>query len=581
MVRHGKIIERLLTAGVLWFTLWLQFRHRGELYGGIETSGYFALLLAAMMVVPVAVLLFFCRYRRRSLQMSDWLVLGFLGYIVIHSVVTHSLEGREFYFTCGYFALYFCFRMMAEAGTTRYGLLVILFAGLYQAVMVLLQLWGSEPSNHHRFMVTGSFYNPGPCGIFLSAVLVLAATIVKRGRYRIAFNFWSIRYLVAYITLTACLVAIVPTMSRAGWLGAAAGLGLLYRKEIREALKSVRYRAIVWVSSAAIVVILSGVYLMKKDSADGRLFMWRNGIVACSEAPLFGSGIDCFGERYSQAQYDYFLKKEALTTKVKNSDVAGVPVSLFNEFISLAMRLGGVGILFVAAIFRVKFSKWTTWSYTAIALLVASFFSYPFYIPLVSIVFLFAMAHLPQGRESRGGFRWVIPLCAVGAAVVCGSAYRRIDAYKEWKNYSLFYSIKDYESVCEEYGKLRPCLRSDCRFLFEYGHSLNKAGRFEESNKILTEGAKKSCDPMFWNVIGNNYLESGDYVNSEQAYLKAFYLCPNRHYSLYLLTKLHVCTGNVEKQEFYGRLLLHKKPKVKSSAIDEMMQETEEILKNN
>lgn len=581
MGRHRKMILKLLAAAVLWFALWLQFSHRGELYGGIETSDYFSLLLAAMMVAPVIVLLFFYGYKRRSLQMADWLVLGFMGYIVFHALTTHSTEGRELYFTCGYFVLYLCFRMMAEARATQYGLLVVLLAGLYEAMMVLLQLWGSEPSNHHRFMVTGSFYNPGPCGIFLSAVLVLAASIVKKGGFRLVFNFWSVRYLAAYVTLIACLVAIIPTMSRAGWMGAVVGLMLLYRKEIREAVTNVRYKAIVWVGVAGVVVILSGVYLMKKDSADGRLFMWRNGIAACGEAPLFGSGIDCFGERYGQAQYDYFLEKEALTTEAENSAVAGVPVSLFNEFISLAMRLGLVGILFIAAIFRVKFSRWTIWSYTAIALLVSSFFSYPFYIPLITIVFLFAMAHLPQGRESGAGFRWVIPLCAVAAAVVCGVAYRSINAYKEWKNYTLFYSMKDYESVCEEYGKLSLGLKSDCRFLFEYGHSLNKTGRFDESNKVLTAGAKRSCDPMFWNIIGNNYLESGDYVNSEQAYLKAFYLCPNRHYSLYLLTKLHVRTGDAEKQEFYGRLLLRKKPKVKSAVIEEMMQETEEILKNN
>ena len=578
---YRKIILKLLAAGVLWFTLWLQFGNPGELYGGIETSGYFSLLLAAMVAAPVAVLFAFCGRRRWSLQTADWLVLGFLGYIVVHSLITHNTEGREFYYTCAYSGLYLCFRMMAKIRATQYGLLVVLLAGLYQAVMVLLQLWGSELSNHHRFVVTGSFYNPGPCGIFLSAVLVLAASVVKKGRYRVAFNFWYIRYAVAYTTLIACLAAIVPTMSRAGWVGAAAGLMLLYRKEIQDAVKRVKYKTIVWIGITGLAVILSGIYLMKKDSADGRLLIWRNGIVACGEAPLFGSGIDCFEERYSQAQHDYFLKREALTAEPENSVVAGVPTSLFNEFISLVLRLGLVGILFVLAIFRVKFSRWSVWSYTVITLLVSSFFSYPFYIPLIAIVFLFAMAHLPQGRDCRVGFRWLIPLCAVAAAVVCGRAYRSIDDYKEWKNYALFYSMKDYESVCEEYGKLWPRLKSDYRFLFEYGHSLNKMNRFDESNEILAEGAKRSCDPMFWNIIGNNYLESGDYGNSEQAYLRAFYLCPNRHYSLYLLTKLHVRTGDVEKQEFYGRLLLRKKPKVKSAAIEEMMQETEEILKNN
>ena len=124
-------------------------------------------------------------------------------------------------------------------------------------------------------------------------------------------------------------------------------------------------------------------------------------------------------------------------------------------------------------------------------------------------------------------------------------------------------------------------MKYNFKFLFEYGHSLNKAGRYEESNTILEEGTAHSADPMFWNIMGNNYLALGQYGRSETAYLRGYYTCPKRIYPHYLLVKLGAAQGDSVKRNYYGRIMLGKRPKVASMAVDEMKFEIRKMLTIN
>ena len=89
-------------------------------------------------------------------------------------------------------------------------------------------------------------------------------------------------------------------------------------------------------------------------------------------------------------------------------------------------------------------------------------------------------------------------------------------------------------------------MKYDISFLFAYGQSLNKIGEYEKSNSIIKIGTEISSDPMFWNVMGNNYLAMGMYRKAEDCYKEAFYMVPNRLYPLYLLAKLYYLEGNTD-----------------------------------
>lgn len=550
-----------------------QFQVTDGLYGGIDISNYFALLLGAMVAIVCLV------KAPKALYRGDAMVFVLFVYLLIHASLTHAMQSREFYLSISYFGLYVVFRVIRAMRLANYVSFAVMFGGIYQSCLVLGQLLGYGISNHLRFVVTGSFFNPGPCGIFLAGVFVLAVAMMKKGYRKVGFNLMFVRYVTACVTFGVTLVALVPTMSRAGWIGALVGVMLLYRREI-VAWGNTRRRWVIGGGIVGMIVVLMLFYLLKKDSANGRLFIWQNTVSAYWKTPLFGVGIDGFERAFAEAQHDYFEKEKVLEQDNRHVEMAGVVESAFNEPLALFLLLGAVGGVLTAMVLFFKLQRLTAYSCVAVALLVASFFSYTFYIPSIAIVFLFAVAQLPDRRVRGGRYVNVLMFGIMGIVVLFFDfrEFGRREAYRKWKNNAVYYTWEDYQSVVEEYGKLYPVLKNDFKFLFEYGHSLHKVGRYEESNIMLKRGIRHSADPMFWNIAGNNYLALKQYDQGMTAYLRAYYTCPNRVYPLYLLTKLEAERGDTTMMNYYGRILLGKRPKVSSLAVDEMKFEIRKML---
>lgn len=550
-----------------------QFQVTDGLYGGIDISNYFALLLGAMVAIVCLV------KAPKALYRGDAMVFVLFVYLLIHASLTHAMQSREFYLSISYFALYAVFRVIKGLRLANYMTFAVMLCGIYQSCLVLGQLLGYGISNHLRFVVTGSFFNPGPCGIFLAGVFVLAVAMMKKGYRKVGFNLMFVRYVTACVTFGVTLVALVPTMSRAGWIGALVGVMLLYRREI-VAWGNTRRRWVIGGGIVGMIVVLMLFYLLKKDSANGRLFIWQNTVSAYWKTPLFGVGIDGFERAFAEAQHDYFEKEKVLEQDNRHVEMAGVVESAFNEPLALFLLLGAVGGVLTAMVLFFKLQRLTAYSCVAVALLVASFFSYTFYIPSIAIVFLFAVAQLPDRRVRGGRYVNVLMFGIMGIVVLFFDfrEFGRREAYRKWKNNAVYYTWEDYQSVVEEYGKLYPVLKNDFKFLFEYGHSLHKVGRYEESNIMLKRGIRHSADPMFWNIAGNNYLALKQYDQGMTAYLRAYYTCPNRVYPLYLLTKLEAERGDTTMMNYYGRILLGKRPKVPSLAVDEMKFEIRKML---
>ena len=550
-----------------------QFQVTDGLYGGIDTSNYFALLLGAMVAIVCLVKVPKVLYR------GDAMVFVLFVYLLIHASLTHAMQSREFYLSLSYFALYAVFRVIRAMLLANYVSFAVMFGGIYQSCLVLGQLLGYGISNHLRFVVTGSFFNPGPCGIFLAGVFVLAVAMMKKGYRKVGFNLMFVRYVTACVTFGVTLVAMIPTMSRAGWIGALVGVMLLYRGEI-VSWGNTRRRWVIGGGIVGMIIVLTLFYLLKKDSANGRLFIWQNTVSAYWKTPLFGVGIDGFERAFAEAQHDYFEKEKVLEQDNRHVEMAGVVESAFNEPLALFLLLGAVGGVLAAMVLFFKLQRLTAYSCVAVALLVASFFSYTFYIPSIAIVFLFAVAQLPDRRVRGGRYVNVLMFGMIGVVVLYFNfrEYGNRWAYREWKKRAVYYTQEDYESVIDDYERLYPILKYNFKFLFEYGHSLHKVGRYEESNIMLKRGIRHSADPMFWNIAGNNYLALKQYDQGMTAYLRAYYTCPNRVYPLYLLTKLEAERGDTTMMNYYGRILLGKRPKVPSLAVDEMKFEIRKML---
>ena len=417
----------------------------------------------------------------------------------------------------------------------------LIAAGALEAVWGLLQVYGYEPSNHSLYALTGSFYNPGPYSGFLAMCLPLALHEWLEGK-RIGKH-------VALVALVLMLVVLPSGMSRSAWLAALVASGYVLGMHYRE--KVCRYWKYFCVGGLLLVVLAVGAYHWKKDSADGRLLMWKVATQAVLDQPWQGVGWEYVAGAYGDAQERYFASGAA---SEQEAHVAGAPEYVFNEYLQVAMAWGvpalcGILLLVGGCFYLGHRGRMFGVCGGLLSLGVFSFSSYPF-----------------QFME------FIVALIAL--LVSCAMGYRKV-----WvRVLALVLGIGIGVYLAEH----RPT--KNARRMFEQAHALHKAGQWHASIELLEETMKVSSDAMVLNIIGKNYQALGQPYLAESWFIRSTHRLPNRIYPYYLLAKLYAEHPKVfprEKLEWTVKMVLEKEAKVESTAIKQMREEVKDIMQNN
>lgn len=444
------------------------------------------------------------------------------------------------------------------------------------------QLYGFMESNHSLYAMTGSFYNPGPYMGFLAMIFPVCLYA-----YLSLKNEW-VRYFSALVGLM--ILCLLPAgMSRSAWIAAGIGAAYVAGMHYRHAIKTyaVRHknRMIVMAGLGFILltVAIYGAYQLKKDSADGRILMWKVAARAVCENPWTGYGWDYVAGAYGDAQETYFAEGDYTETEER---VAGSPEYVFNEYLQVALAWG-VPVLLLALL--MVGGSWCVGHRNGCyglcgALLsfgVFAFSSYPLQFPLFWLSLIMAVAGCAFSvlPSQIGGWK-VFAVFVLLAVMVAGwqmyGHYRhRKEAEEKWERCRILYRSGAYEQAVESYAEHYMKMKHHAHFLFEYGHALHKLHRNEESNAILEEALKVSSDPMILNIVGKNHQEMGNYKEAEHWLMRSVHRLPRRIYPYYLLTKLYKEADcfSAEKLEWAKKMVLEKEPKVHSRAIEEMREE--------
>jgi len=429
---------------------------------------------------------------------------------------------------------------------------VLLVCTLLESVWsILITLRDGLATYHYPFIVTGSFHNPAPFGA-LNAIGLATAVAVLVKFHKNTDLFSKVQYYLSVAVILPAAIALVASRSRAAWIGLMVSLLVLLLRETPFRGWIRRHRAIG--VGAACLVLLAGIamFMMKKDSAIGRLHLWHMECRVIAGHPWTGVGIDKIFKAYGDTQADYFRQAERPAAIVR---VAGSPVYAFNEYLKFGMAWGIGGLLLSLAL-----AAWVVWrlfrrhsalAYGALVFALFAFASFPLSVMQLQLlgIALLAVALTPQ-RESRAG--WTLWGAACCACVVAGLlAYpehkAKQSAERSWRA-SLF-SERDTSSYLTLYQSLYPLLKDNQKFLYHYGYLLRQTGALEESNEILQQGADISCDPVFLTTLAENHIDQGNYEQAEKELLQAHWMIPARKSTLQRLMQLYIDTGQKESAE--------------------------------
>lgn len=513
-----------------------------------------------------AIIVSFFKKERLRLGLIDYAVLGlFLYYTINTYAVSDTPCATVFLKNCLWMVLYISSRLLLTelrfVGNTLIPILCII-GGIIEVGHGLSQIFGLEQSRHFLWIITGSFYNPGPYGCYLAVMLSVTSAAYKK-----THNKW---YGCAIIPM---LVILPATWSRASILAYAVVICMLYWKVW------IRYwKTLVFVALLGIIAL----YLIKRGSADGRLFMFYMSLLSLADNLFVGVGTGGYLSDLGEMTANYF----SVNPSSRFADIVGVPDHTFCEPMRIAVEQGLIGLILYAMVIglsiRVLLIEKSPLAYGLMSLIIFSCFSYPFSItPFCILVTLFVTMAASVQSEKSLGFRriWrIMPIFAIICILsfVCSVLIPRIKTSEEYRRFS---GIKD-KAFIKDYYEVQPLMNDDASFLFNFGALLRDYGRYNDSSDILRQGAKLSADPMFETLVGRNYEQMKRYEEADSLFSRASRMQPNRIYPVYRQMKLYETMNDNERLKKKAEEVINFIPKVDSPATEEMKKEARMIILN-
>lgn len=471
---------------------------------------------------------------------------------------------------------------------------VLLLAGSIEAIWGFLQVYGWADQYHSLYRLTGSFFNPGPYSGFLAVILPVALHTLLGPKPLCRVD--KIVYGLGVICLVSIILVLPAGMSRSAWVAAGAGCGVVVwrqkrsREYVRRGIGRIgRGWKRCWLGGILLLglSIGGGLYLLKKDSADGRLLVWKMDLAVMRSQPWLGVGIGRYPGALGEAQAVYFANSPA---DPREEYVADAPEYGFNEFLQLGGEYGLIGLcLFISitgiasgGLFKRNTQQTGGVSGALSAFLVFACFSYPLHMLPMAMLFVLLLAwSVNVGAKGVRIRRWAgqilwLPVMVLGL-VAAWRLTEKETAYKTWKTARAYFRQGDYQEALNRYTPLFSALSDRPAFVFEFGECQFQNAQYGNATAIFLWAAELSADPMVYNKLGKNYQALKQYDRAEKAYVQAAHMIPHRIYPLYLLALLYREMGDMEKARDMARQVIGKEPKVWSPAVEEMKTEMKQL----
>lgn len=466
----------------------------------------------------------------------------------------------------------------------------LLLAGAYEVTEGIRQLSGDTLSAHRLFAVTGTFYNPGPYSGYLAIVFPLCFFLLLKHK---SISLYTKVFLWTGIILL--LFMMLVSMSRSAWVATIIStiyvwmscckpmprLLAYFRRNIK---RNILIAAALIASSALLLVCL---FLLKEDSAIGRILIWKISLSAILLAPFTGHGYQSFEYVYGAAQETYFSTVPHRSVEVW---VADTPEYAFNEYLQLAVEWGIPALCL--AVWGLVFSL-RTWhrngqyglAGSIIAIAVFAFTSYPLRIPgLLSATLLLLIAGWVIAFSlSRKHSLIVIACVACTACGYCYREYRMAGRHEKslylWYDGHKSYMRGDAEKALRTYIPLYGDMQWNANYLLETGCCLQQAGRHYESLHLLLTAETLSSQVRILELIGAGYQSIGCYEKAEEYFVRSSRRVPSRITPYYLLACLYAHPENFHPQEALRmvREVLSRKPKVDSGVARSIQEEARKL----
>ena len=266
-------------------------------------------------------------------------IVVWMVYIVVHGRLSEVTELYRTVYLCvtllSIISLSYSLRagLLTKEGIYR-GLLII---AVIHVFCVFAQWLGLMEPENSLYPVTGACDNPNVTAMYLVGVLPVLLSVTR------------MRAVARLLFLFLILLAIVLLRCRTAYIGLAVEVVVMlfaYGKARRLVL-SHRWVVVIGVLVCAFSAVK--LYNMKRDSADGRLLIWKVSAMMIAERPM-GCGYGLFPKHYNLRQAEDFHEEHGTETERRN---ASFVYMAYDDFLEHGVEGGVIGMLFLMGFYAI------------------------------------------------------------------------------------------------------------------------------------------------------------------------------------------------------------------------------------
>ena len=499
------------------------------------------------------------------------LLAGLTG-VILYSGMTNHFSSQLFAWGMALVVFMVILDNAVEWCSLRQVYILLALLSVAEALIGIAQYMRLFERYHIACPVTGTFENPAGFSAYLAICFPVVVYFITRPSLIWKIGGWSVASIL--------MIAIVLSGSRTGILA----IGMLVVIGIWRFWR-IGYRFPYWGKVGGVIlgsIFLIALYLLKKDSADGRVLVWRTSLEMFGDAPLLGHGPGSFSAKYMDYQADWIAghpdeRWEWLADNVKHP---------FNEYLKIGVEYGIIGWVVIGLLmWRLVHSYRRSWPEEyplyggLLALAICGLFSYPLNYPAIwvlAVLLIGLIGRKQTGMNVFGGFGSGIVVFIAVCLLIFTVYWKKAET--EWYRIAHASLTGKTEEVLSDYRRLYGFMRQNPLFLYNYGAELHEIGHWEESVEILKECSRNLNDTDVQMLLADNYLQQEDFIRAEQHYWRAARMCPNRFLPLYQLVKLYERTGRKKEALDLVRLIVGKPVKVPSYTIKKIKEEMQGIL---
>ena len=475
---------------------------------------YFTLSVSTLLLFFLQL---FCMVKSKLLILSKTRVVAILWsvYILLHSYLIVSCENYyTFYFLWG-MLYYISISYLTKINSFDSENVIAIFAymGIFQSCVCLLQGVGLIESNNQNFAVTGTFENANITAMYITATLPYflfqkCSTLNKK----------NIRNISIFILLIALLLLKCRTAFYGAFFiflcKALANKKIFNWVKRLSNIKKYSY-SMLFVFFMCILALFS--YNMKKDSANGRLFIWKVSSEMIIDSPFCGFGYGMFAKEYNIGQANYF--KEKITSSVEKQNARYVFMA-YNEYIEQWFQGGLLGCLFffLFYIFSLKdaFYKRNMTAFSAIgAVALMSVVNFTVQaIPLWMLLLTYSASVLHNKEIAIKGqsikmYVILSVMCFFSLWLSVGT-YKNLIAQLNLKNASEYAKNKNYNRAIQILSKHSNYASTSESYFKILGELFLRQERYNDAISAFKQALKYSSSPRIYAGLAKSYLMVGE-----------------------------------------------------------------------